>query len=111
VAYPALGQHTSTRVTPLPGTRVVVAPNGQVGSQERTSALCYGILCVHGVVTAAEWATVQAFYLANCRSLFDWTAAESGVTYNNVAFIGAGLDWSPRAGGNFWLQATMQTSP
>ncbi len=109
--YPDLGQHPSTRIIPIPGLRLVAAPNGQLSSQARAADIVYQITCVHGLCTLAELETLQAFYAARYRSRFTWTAAESGETYFNVVFTGIGVDWAPRAGGRFWVQTTMQSSP
>lgn len=109
--YPDLPQHASTRVVPLPGLRLLAAPNSQIRNQVRSTAICYQITCVHGLCTFAELETIQAFYTAQCRSRFTWTAAESGDMYSNVAFTGVGVDWAPRSDGRFWVQTTMQSSP
>jgi hypothetical protein len=94
VVYPDIPQHIDTRVTPIGGTKVQMAPNAFVRAQARYSATVFQILCVHPQLTLAELEDLKAFIEENKRKEVTWTAAESGDVYERCVFAGANaLDW------------------
>lgn len=92
--YPDLAQHIDTRVTPIGGNKVQLAPNAFMRAQARYNVTVYQILSVHQPLSLTELQDLQGFIDANRRKEVRWTAAESGTTYERCVFAGANtLDW------------------
>lgn len=82
--YPDLPTKYSPAPKPIKSLAIDRAEDGtaRVRSMMTADKLEFGIK--HPYITAAEWATLNAFYLANRNLVFDYVSKHDSVTYSCV---------------------------
>ena len=89
--YPTLSIHQDSKRITRDGRDEALAENGDTYVRRFYSADKYDFEIRHPKLSAADVATLEAFYTANAAGTFDLVWPEDGVTYTGLRFGKGGL--------------------
>lgn len=79
--YPDLPTKYAPAPKPIKSVSIDRSEDGTARLRNPYTVDKYAFPLVHPLITAAEWATLKAFYLANRSATFDYVSKHDGLTY------------------------------